>query len=83
MLRQIGSRNQITLPRKLLAALGAKPMDFVRIEKKGGALILVPVSIESKMGEREWGKLKAHLDKEKKGARYVSASEAKKQIDSL
>jgi len=83
MIRQISRRNQVTLPQKLLASLGAKALDYVRIERKGKVIVLVPVSLEGKMDDEDWTKLKTYLRKEGRGARYVSAKEAKKQIDSL
>jgi len=65
---QIRPRNQITIPEKVLKALGLKPGDDLLVEIKDGRLTLIPaVSIprdEAYLFTPEWQKTLRQAEKE-------------------
>ena len=48
ILRQIGKRNQLTIPAKLLRASGVRPGDYVELANDHDKIIILPKLIEDK-----------------------------------
>ena len=81
MLKQLGERNTITLPKKILEHIGLKPGDYVEITDDGRRIILTPKVIEDVFTDEEWEKLEKLATE--RGVICKSGVEAKRYIEKL
>lgn len=87
LLRQIGKRNQLTIPARLLRTLGIHPGEYVELTEDHGKITILPKSIEDKkLSAGEWKKLERLVSKqvkEKKYTQYKQANSARKHLEKL
>lgn len=84
MIRQLKARNQITLPPKVLDAVGAEAGDLFTVTVAEGKIVLIPARLEHKRTTTaEWKALKDLVDTEEaRGAftEYPTARTAKHHL---
>ena len=77
MLVKRSSKNQVALPKALLDQAGLGPEDvYFKAEYDQGAIILRPVEIDEKIPPEAIARLKARIQKEKRGSRAFSSAKA-------
>jgi antitoxin component of MazEF toxin-antitoxin module len=86
ILRRMRNRNQITLPPKLLQAIGvSEEQALFSIEAKDGRIVLEPRRTESEsLSEESWDQLDHWVQKQLKNrqfAQYEDTKKAKKHLD--
>lgn len=87
LLRQIGKRNQLTIPARLLRRMGIQPGEYVALTEDRGKITLLPKSIEDKkLSSQEWKKLERLVSqqvKKRKYTEYKNVNSAKKHLKRL
>jgi bifunctional DNA-binding transcriptional regulator/antitoxin component of YhaV-PrlF toxin-antitoxin module len=86
ILRRMRNRNQITLPSKLLQAIGvSEEQALFSIEAKDGRIVLEPRQTEVEpFSEESWGQLDHLVQKQVKNkqfTQYEDGKKAKKHLD--
>ncbi len=81
MVRQISTRNTITLPKAILERIGVGIGDFLEINEDGRQIILTPKVLEAPFSDEEWEKLE-HIVKEE-GTIYSNTEDAKAHLRRL
>ena len=81
---QIRTRNQITIPEKVLKELGIKQGDDLLVEIKDGAMTLIPaISIprdEAYLFTPQWQKALRQAEKELRDGEYYEAESVKEMF---
>ena len=86
VLKQVGARNQITLPVRILQALNIHPNVYVELSTKQNKIIISKLTENEEFSEKEWEKLEQLVTaqvKEKKLTEYSDAGAAKKHLKEL
>lgn len=87
VLRQIGKRNQLTIPARLLRVLGIHPGEYVELTEERGKITILPKSIEDKKpSTEEWKKLERLVNQQVKKKKYTESknvNSAKKHLKRL
>lgn len=81
MVRQLTERNTITIPKKALQIIHAKPGDFFEVATNGHRIVLTPKVLDDPFTDEEWAKLRKLA--KVPGTRCLSAREAKRHLDRL
>jgi len=69
-LRQIGKRNQLTLPAEVLASLGLRPGDWVEVRAEGTGVVLRPKPVEDPYTEQDLEELDHLVCRQRKAGQY-------------
>lgn len=79
--RQVSARGTITLPKEVLAELGAGAGAWFEVSTDGERIVLTPKQLEDRLTDTEWAKLETLL--EGPGHVYGTAAGAKRHVRSL
>jgi len=81
---KVGSKNQITLPKKLVKALHLQPGDILEIKNEGFSIILLPKKIipaeQSWFWSKEWQEKEKDADEDIKTGKTSKAFENADQL---
>ena len=87
VLRQVNSRNQITLPPRVMKQARIRPGDYVEIVGEEGEVVVRPMTISEKgLSDEDWDKLERLVKKQvAAGAvrEYDSVARAKRHLRKL
>ena len=69
-LRQIGKRNQLTLPAAVVAELGLRPGDWVEVRAEGRTAVLRPKLVEDPYSEEDLAALERLVRRQRTAGQY-------------